>query len=204
MNQIVYEYNNNLYLNITNKCPNMCIFCIKTKWNMNFYSYNLKLEKEPKSDEVLNLIRESFSKKYYNEIVFCGYGEPTMRWNVAKEISANIKNDKAFKNVKIRINTNGMGNIINRYDITKEMKDIIDAVYISLNTANKEEWYRIMKPHDEYKENAFESVLDFIRSVKKYVREVVITAVELKDVDIDSARRFAEKQGLDFRLRPYL
>ena len=88
---VVYEYNGSLYLNITNRCPNLCSFCIKNKWNMMYRGYNLKLEKEPDIYEVLDNVKSMFDKKDFKEIVFCGYGEPTMRWDLIKEFSSIVK-----------------------------------------------------------------------------------------------------------------
>lgn len=204
---IAYEYQDVLYLNITNRCPNLCIFCIKSKWNMNYRGYNLKLEEEPSVVEIINQIEIMFSKKKYREIVFCGYGEPLMRWNVVKDVALRIKKGESLnlpKDIKIRINTNGLGNLINNRDITPEMVGIIDSLHISLNTVNKNRWYEIMRPFNDYKDGAFESVIDFIKKAKMWVKEVVITAVDIDGIDTKDVEVFAKELGVGFRLRPYL
>ncbi|MCX7905855.1 MAG: TatD family nuclease-associated radical SAM protein [Elusimicrobiales bacterium] len=203
---IVYEYKGALYLNITNRCPNLCVFCIKLKWNMNYRGYNLKIDNEPSSDEVVKEIVKKFEERYYNEIVFCGYGEPLMRWDVVKKIISEIRKgmlNKVTNDIRIRINTNGMGNLICRRDITEELC-IVDSIYISLNTVDKIKWYEIMRPFEQFKEGAFESVIEFIKNAKKSVKEVVVTAVDLKGVDIKAVEKFANELNVGFKLRPYL
>jgi TatD DNase family protein len=203
---VAYEYNGAMYLNITNRCPNLCSFCIKNKWNMMYRGYNLKLEKEPDIYEVLDNVKSMFDKKDFKEIVFCGYGEPTMRWDLIKEFSSIVRKGE-IKNVdpckRIRINTNGLGNLINKRDITVEMKGLINSLHISLNTSDPNQWIKIMRPFKGY-ENGFETVVDFIIKAKESVDEVVITAVELKEVDIKAVEDFSLKLGVKFRKRPIL
>lgn len=204
---IAYPYNDALYLNITNRCPNLCSFCIKVKWNMKYRGYNLKVEKEPSTAEVIKEIEFMFSDKTYKEIVFCGYGEPLMRWDVVKEVSSKIKKGECLnvsKDIRIRINTNGLGNLINRRDITPEMKDIVDSLHISLNTVDKNKWYEIMRPFKEYSDGAFESVIDFIKMAKLWVKEVVVTAIDIDGINTKDVESFAKQLGVGFRLRPYL
>lgn len=204
---VVYEYHNSLYVNITNRCPNLCSFCIKVKWNMKYRGYNLKIDNEPSAQYVVSKIDEMFKIKSYNEIVFCGYGEPLMRWDIVQEICKTIRDGKCMnidKNIRIRINTNGMGNLVNGKNILPQMNGIVDSLNISLNTVDKDKWYKIMRPYEQFKEGAFESVIEFIKDAKKHVKEVVVTAVDLPGVDVFAVESFAKSIGVNFRLRPYL
>jgi TatD DNase family protein len=203
---VAYEYNGALYLNITNRCPTLCRFCIKNKWKMRYRNYNLKLEKEPDLIEVLNEVKSSFRKMDFREIVFCGYGEPTMRWDLIKEFSSFVREggiDGVSLDKRIRINTNGLGNLINKRDITCEMRGLINSLNVSLNTIDPVQWAYIMKPTKGY-ENGFDSVIDFIKKAKENVEEVVVCAVSLKEVDVCAVERFANQLGVKFRLRPLL
>ncbi|MEF3279663.1 MAG: TatD family nuclease-associated radical SAM protein [Elusimicrobiota bacterium] len=205
--EIAYEVKNGLYLNITNRCPNSCTFCMKFKGHMNYMKYNLKLLKEPDYDPIKKDIEDHFSRKKYDEIVFCGYGEPTMRFDLIKDVAKSIREGKFNNvpvNIRIRINTNGLGNLINKRDITTEMKGLIDALHISVNTVNPKQWIEIMRPLKEFKENGFAAVIDFVKSAKDNVNEVVVTAVDLKEVDIQAVMRFARSLGVNFRLRPFI
>lgn len=204
---IAYEYHNSLYLNITNRCPNLCVFCIKNQWNMDYRGYNLKLPEEPSLKDIKKDVEEYFSRKKYGEIVFCGYGEPTMRWDIAKEFMITIREGKVngvSPEMRIRINTNGLGNLINKRDISVEMKGLVDALHISLNTASREQWIKLMQPFNDYRDNGFDSVIDFIKRARESVKEVVVTAVELKEVDIKAVENLANSLGVGFRRRPLL
>ena len=204
--QIVYEHGNGLYLNITNRCPTVCCFCIKSKWNMRYRGYNLRLEKEPSLDEVIRDVDLAFQRKDFVAIVFCGYGEPMMRWELIRVFSSLVR-EKGIRGVdcnkRIRINTNGLGNLINKRDITVEMKGLIDAVCVSLNTLDPKKWFEIMRPLKGY-ENGFESVIDFILKAKENVKEVVVTVVDLEEVDVEGVEEFAKKVGVKFRKRAFL
>ena len=77
---ITYEYEDALYVNLTNKCNCACEFCLRQgKAQGSIYTEDsLWLEREPTRQEALDsfLSRDVCS---YREIVFCGYGEPTYR-----------------------------------------------------------------------------------------------------------------------------
>jgi len=205
---VAYEYKDALYLNITNKCPTACVFCIKRKWKMQYRGYNLNLKnKEPSLKKILSAISKKFSEKKYSEIVFCGYGEPTSRFEIIKKICKEIRKGnlkKVPKNIRIRINTNGLGNLVNGKNIIYEMIGLIDSLNISLNTLNKKQWLEIMAPMEKYRKDGFNSVIDFIKEAKNKIPEVVITAVDLKGIDIDRIKAFSKRNGLKFRLRPIL
>jgi TatD family-associated radical SAM protein len=204
---IAYEYHNSLYLNITNRCPNLCVFCIKNKWNMDYRGYNLKLLKEPSVEDIKVDVEKNFLNKNYDEIVFCGYGEPTMRWDTAKEFIMAVRSGSVKSvppKIRIRINTNGLGNLINKRDITLEMKGLVDALHISLNTRSREQWVKLMQPFNDYRDNGFDSVIDFIKRAKESVKEVIVTAVELEEVDIKAVENLANLLGVGFRRRPLL
>ena len=70
---ISYEVGDNLYLNLTNKCPCACTFCIRNSADGAYGSDPLWLEHEPDFDEIMSDIDKRDLSKY-KEIVFCGYG----------------------------------------------------------------------------------------------------------------------------------
>ena len=70
---ILYEVHDNLYVNMTNKCPCSCVFCLRqTKDEMN-HSGSLWLEREPSVEEVIAEFSK-FNMEKYKEVVFCGFG----------------------------------------------------------------------------------------------------------------------------------
>jgi len=188
--EIAYKIRDNLYLNITNRCTNRCSFCIR------FHSdyvkgHNLRLMDEPTEEEVKQAIGDPAQ---YQEIVFCGYGEPLLRLDLVKNVAQWIKQH----NGKVRINTNGHGNLIYGRNILPELQGIVDSISISLDAQDKIIYDKICKPSFE---NAYEGVISFIREAQKFIPHVQVTAVTLPGVDIEECRRVAGELGVQLRVR---
>jgi len=188
-----YKIGNTLYINVTNRCNADCVFCDR-KGEAVVSGYNLKMSKE-QEPSAMQYINEIDDPKKYNEIVFCGYGEPTIRWDVIKEIAAYVKENGGVT----RINTNGHGNVINNKDITPEMKGLIDCVSISLNSVKPEQYATLMR----VSENMHKEMIDFALMAKKYTK-VVMSCVGISEVDLQIAQKFVEeKVGVEFRTREF-
>jgi len=189
-----YKLGNSLYVNITNRCNSDCIFC-KRKNDAVIEGYNLKMRKneEPSAEKY---IEEIGDPKAYKEIVFCGYGEPTIRWDVVKSIAKYVKQNGG----NTRLDTNGHGSFINKRDITSEMKGIIDSVSISLNSVDATKYAEIMR----VEKRMFNEMVVFAKNAKQYVDKVVMTVVSMNDLDIEKAKQIVEdKIGVEFRVREY-
>ncbi|GAB4295634.1 MAG: TatD family nuclease-associated radical SAM protein [Ignavibacteriaceae bacterium] len=189
-----YELKGNLYINITNRCNADCVFCHR-KTNPVIDGYNLRMSKDEEPDAGV-YINEIGDPTKYNEIVFCGFGEPTVRWDVVKEICRYVKS----KGGRTRLDTNGHGNYINKRNIAPEFKGLIDVVSISLNTFDPRQYSKIMRVDT----SLFNEMITFTKSVKSYVEKVILTVVSIDEVDIQKARKTAEeKLGVEFRVRQY-
>ena len=197
---IVYWIDDKLYLNITNRCSNNCRFCIKNFRN-GLSGFNLKLEKDPTISQVKDQLKEVLNIKNWTEIVFCGFGEPTEKFDLLLEVTRWIKQHYG-KPVKFRVNTNGQGYLLNpNVDVVKELKKAgLDKVSVSLNASNQEVYNTICQPKLN---NAFNAVLDFISKAKKEL-EVEITAVATSEVDVRKISEIAEKLGVQFRRREHV
>lgn len=195
---ITYEVGNSLYLNITNRCSNDCNFCVRNHPD-GMAGLDLWLEREPTVDEVLaDIQRREVSK--YQEVVFCGYGEPMSRFRDLLEVSRRIKK---LYSIPIRINTNGQGSLIAGRDITAELAGVIDAVSISLNAKNSVEYQAICQ--SVYGEAAFAAVLDFAARSRRYIPKVVFSVVDIMSVaDIAACREIARKIGVQFKVRKFI
>ncbi len=196
---ISYEVGNNLYLNFTNQCPCACTFCIRNNADGAYGSDPLWLEHEPSMDEILaDLQKRELSK--YSEIVFCGYGEPTCRLDVLIETAEWLRS-KA-NGVKLRINTNGLGDLINGRSIAEELCSVIDIISVSLNAGTKDEYMAVTRPKFE---NAWEAMQKFTADcVKIGSSEVVMSVVDVISAEqINSARTVAESLGAKLRVRKY-
>ena len=196
---LTYVVNKGIYINLTNRCSNSCEFCIRQYGPTVYGSENLWLEREPTAAEVLEDL-EKYKLEDYEEIVFCGYGEPTECIDTLIEIAKAIK---AKSNIQIRINTNGHGNLINGKDITPMFRGVVDIISVSLNTANAEDYVRIC--HPEFGEEAYSALIEFAKLSVPNAKKVVLSVVEstLPDEDIAKCDALAKSIGATLRVRPF-
>lgn len=199
MMTILYPAYGNLYVNLTNKCPCACTFCLRQTRDEMEGSGSLWLDREPTVEEVEKEF-DKFPPDTYKDIVFCGFGEPTERLDDLLEVAEFAK--KKFGK-KIRINTNGLGNLIHGKDITPLLKDKIDILSISLNTPNAEEYYKLTR--NKFGIQSFQAMLDFAKAAKKYVPEVVMTTVETTITKEEEAQcqDICDSLGVRYRIRPF-
>jgi TatD DNase family protein len=195
MSSIVYQYDNNLYVNLTNRCTMACTYCIKYKWAGKFRGHDLRLEKEPTAQEVITAIGDP---RNYAAIVFCGYGEPLLRLEVLAEVAAWVKRN----NGTVRVNTAGHANLVYGRNIAPELHGLVDAISISLNASDARQYVQLNRPR--YEESAFAAVIDFARECAVYIPDVTLTTVTLPGVDIQRCEEIARSVGVKFRARPYL
>lgn len=193
---ILYDYKESLYINITNQCPCACVFCIRKETNHLGNSGNLWLDHEPTVEEIKNEF-DKFDLKKYDEIVFCGYGEPLVRLNEVIEVAKYIR---SISDIKVRINTNGLSDLIHNKKTAVLLKDYIDSVSISLNAPNKTRYNEVTKP--KFGEKSFDALLDFARDCKKYIKEVNFSVVdEISDTEIEESQKLANEMNITLRVR---
>lgn len=194
---IAYSHEGKLYINMTNRCTNKCKFCIRfTPSGMD--GLDLWLEHEPNVDELKKALLAA-DYKSYDEIVFCGYGEPLLQW---EEVVETAKFIRRGSNAKIRINTNGHANRAAGRDITPELKGLVDIISISLNAKNAKEYNEICLC--DYGEDGFYEMLDFAKKAKKFVPRVVLSVVDtIPREDIEACRAIAEELGVEYRVREF-
>jgi len=197
-NVYVYELNNNLYINLTNKCTSNCEFCVRNNKN-GIGEDVLWLKKEPQVEDIMESL-EHFDVASHKQIVFCGYGEPTMKLDV---LLGSAKQIKRKYNMPTRINTNGHANLFYKRDITPLFEGLIDKVSISLNHSNAQDYDKICR--SIYGLDAYEGLLDFAQKCKHYVPNVVLTIVDILPKDVqDECKKIAEKVGVTLRIRSYI
>lgn len=187
---IAYRIRESLYLNITNRCTNACSFCVR------FYSdfvkgHMLRLGEEPTAEE---LVASIGAPTHYEEVVFCGYGEPLIKLDVVKEVSSWVKE----KGGRVRINTNGHGNLIHGRNILPELAGLVDVLSVSLDAHDAATYEALCKP---VYENAYQAVLEFIKEGRKYIPVVQATVVDKEGVDIKKCEEIARELGITLRVR---
>lgn len=197
---ILYEVHNNLYVNLTNRCPCACVFCLRqNRDSMDAQHHTLWLEREPALEEVL----EEFSKfpmEKYEEVVFCGFGEPTERLDVLLQVAAFVK--KTYQK-PIRLNTNGQADLIWSRDVTPQLQGLVDTISISLNTPDAKKYQELVR--SRFGEQSYEAMLTFAKNAAKYVPKVVMTTVEttLTKEEEEACRRLCEQLGVTYRIRAW-
>lgn len=189
---LTYELHGNLYLNITWHCTLRCDFCPKFNGEWEVQGYDLQLREEPTLEQMLQAIGDPSP---YREIVFCGLGEPTTRLDLLLEIADRLKAQGA----RIRINTDGLANLIHGRDVTPELAGRVDALSISLNAQDETVYNRHCRPR---REGAYAAMLDFTRLAKRHVPEVSLSAIDgLEGVDIRACEAIAAELGVHFKRR---
>jgi len=188
--EIAYKIRDSLYLNITNRCTNSCSFCIRTHSDF-VKGHNLRLREEPDIEALKAAIGEPSA---HREVVFCGYGEPLLRLDVLKELSSWIKS----RGGRVRINTNGQGNLIHGRNVLPELAALVDSVSVSLDAHDAETYDRLCMPSFK---GAFGAVVDFIREAGRYIPDVEATVVEMEGVDVEKCRALARELSVRLRVR---
>jgi len=193
--KMVYKIRRSLYINLTNRCSSSCYFCPRGGSTGGFISgHYLFLKNEPSVEEVLEAVEEESD---FDEVVFCGLGEPTMRLKEILEIAGNLKS----KGYKIRLNTNGHGSLINKMEVPSKLVGKIDRVSISLNAQDADTYLEICRP-DRGKES-FEAVIKFVEGCKKAGIDTTVSVVDLPEIDIEACRKLASELGVNLRVRSY-
>ena len=192
--KIAYQIRDSLYLNITNRCTNSCIFCAKFS-NFIVKGHELHLDHEPSVAEIKQVIGDPTR---YAEIVFCGYGEPLLRLDLVKEVSRWLKD----QGVTVRINTDGQANLVHGRNILPELAGLVDAISISLNAPDAENYHRLCR--STYgAQQSYQAVKDFLQQAGQYIPEVLATAVTYPGIDIAACEQVAKELGVKFRAREY-
>ena len=199
---VVYRVKNGLYVNLTNRCPSACRFCIRANGAGAYGSDPLWLEREPTRQEVIDAI-EAANPLAYSEIVFCGYGEPTERLDDLVAVAQFLKTK--YPALPIWLNTNGLSDLIAGEPTAHRLKGCVDVVSISLNASTAEKYCEMCRPRFGLK--SYDAMLRFASQVREFVPEVVMTIVATSDTsetEIAVCRDICERLGVPLRVRTYI
>lgn len=187
----VYEIDGNVYINLTNRCSNRCVFCVRTTSDR-YKEYDLWLKKEPTAEEVKEELKKHDGGREY---VFCGYGEPLEALDVMTEVAEELKR----RGKRVRLNTNGQADLIIGEGVAGKLKGKIDEVSISLNASDAAEYNKICRC--EFGEEGFYSMLRFAKECKNEGISVKFSVVNIPGFDIKSAQKISEETGIPLRIR---
>ncbi len=198
---VFYDYGGGLYVNMTNKCPCRCAFCIRDMVDSLGDADSVWLQREPSKEELMKMLKQQ-NLAAYDEIVFCGYGEPTERLDCLLAVCDYVKNDPLLKGrLKTRLNTNGLSDFINDRPTAREFSGRLDAISISLNAPTAEKYNELCRP--KFGIQSFDEILRFTQEVKQYVPDVTMSVVSgsISSQDVEECRKTAAKLGVKFRVR---
>lgn len=198
-NILVYELEKKIYINLTNRCTNDCIFCLR-KDKDDVCGQQLWLDSEDfTTDDVINQLKNF---ELSSEVIFCGYGEPLLKFQLLKETAQYIK--KNYPDVKIRINTNGHANYVYKKDVIPELVGLIDEISVSLNGESSEEYDELSQPKFE---NAYEEVKNFTKCSSNAGIKTIVSIVDGykgKRLNIEKCRQIANELGAELRVREWI
>jgi len=201
-NTLAYLLDGKIYINLTNKCTNDCIFCLRNDKD-DVYGQTLWLDDENSTaNDVIEQFEKIYLKKPSKEVIFCGYGEPMLKFQVLKEVASYIK--KNYPDIKIRVNTNGHANFVYKRNIVPELKGLVDEFSVSLNGATKEEYDEYSQPKFE---EAYEEMKKFIKACSDENIPVVASVVEGykgRHLDLEKCEKIANELGAKFRVREWI
>ncbi len=190
--QLSYQIGDRLYLNITDRCTLECRFCPKTQDRPEVRGYDLRLSERPTVEQLIASVGDPAR---YAEVVFCGFGEPTLRLKVLLEVARWIKAHGG----RVRVNTDGLANLVHKDDTLPLLGECVDAISVSMNAQNAAVYEEHCQPALP---GSYEQMLDFLRAAPRHIPEVTATAIRgLSGVDIAACARLAKTLGVAFRAR---
>jgi radical SAM enzyme (TIGR04100 family) len=199
MMTITYKVKNGVYVNMTNRCPCACTFCLRHNAAGVYGSEPLWLDREPTVKEVCDSI-DTWCLSELDEIVFCGYGEPTERLDDLLEVAKYVKSKS---DIKIRINTNGLSDLIHGERTAPKLKGLIDTVSVSLNATNAEDYLKVVRP--KFGIGSYDAMLEFTKDCVNFVPNVVMTVVDVvtSPEEQEKSRKICKELGATLRIRPF-
>lgn len=193
-NTFTYKIEDRIYINLTNRCSNSCLFCIRNTSD-GLSGYYLWLDREPEVEEITGELEDL---KGVSEVVFCGFGEPLMRWREVIEVAKFVKS----RGVPVRVNTNGQADLFTDEDIVPLLAPYVDHINISLNEVTAEEYVAICNPADGLE--AYKKLIDFARRCKGQIKTVTLSVVDvIGEEKIKRAQEIADSLGVNLRVRNY-
>lgn len=187
-----YTRSTRRYLNITNRCTLRCTFCPKFQGSWTVDGHDLRLPSEPSVDEIAAAAGELGS---CDEIVFGGLGEPTLRLYDMKAAALRLHG----RGPRIRVQTDGLANLVYGRDVTPDLEGGIDALSVALNAQDEPTYNRYCRP---MLPGAFSAMLDFVARAREFVPDITLTAIpDLDGVDPAACERVARGLGVKFSPR---
>lgn len=196
-----YGQQTSLYLNVTNRCSNDCVFCVR-RHRGGLGNGRLRGDEEPGLEQLMAAVEKHGGAESFEEIVWCGFGEPTFRLDLITAASPLFRRCGA----RVRLNTNGHACQIHGHDVVPEIVEAVDAVSVSINAPSRERYLELCRPCLEActdeptgsdSAELWEAMLELLTRVCESSDDVqasVVGSVLTRD-EIDSCRALALARG---------
>ena len=192
METLVYDIGTSRYINLSDRCTLRCQFCPKTHDEWQVHEHDLRLKQRPTAEQIIEALGDPAQ---YHEIVFCGFGESTLRIKALIKIAQFVKK----RGGRVRVNTDGLANLVNKRNVLPELADCVDALCVSLNAQNEALYTLHCQPTVG---GSYQAMLDFLALAPNYIADVTATAINgLKGVDVKACKALADERGVKFRQR---
>ena len=189
---LTYDIEDRRYINIGKHCTLRCGFCPKTQGSHQVHQYDLSLNEQPSADQLIKALGDL---SRISEVVFCGFSEPTLRMPVLLQVANSVKQ----QGKPVRVNTDGLGNLVNQRNILPELATCVDALSVSMNAHEEALYNTHCNPGVE---GSYMAMLNFLKWSPQYIKKVTATAIEgLPGVNIDACKEMAEQLGVEFKTR---
>ncbi len=192
METLVYDIGDSRYINLSDRCTLRCQFCPKTHDELEVHEYDLRLTHRPSAEEIIDALGDPAQ---FREIVFCGFGESTLRLKELIKIAKLVKD----RGGRVRVNTDGLANLVNKRNVLPELAGCVDALCVSMNAQNEAVYIRHCEPSVK---GSYQAMLDFLSLAPNYIGDITATAINgLEGVDIGACEELAKERGVKFRQR---
>lgn len=194
----LYVYGENLYINLTNRCPCACTFCIREQQEGVGTAESLWLQKDPTTDQIKNEFA-GYDLNQFKEVIFCGYGEPMCALQTLVEVAQYVR---SISDITIRLNTNGLGDLINSKETAPLLEGLVDVVSVSLNAPDPDTYCAVTQP--SFGKESYGAMLKFASDCKKLGMRVVFSVVDvISPEDIALCKQIAEEREIPLRVRSF-
>jgi TatD family-associated radical SAM protein len=189
---LVYDIGKSRYINLSDRCTLRCQFCPKTHDELQVHEYDLRLKQRPTAELIIEALGDP---SLFEEIVFCGFGESTLRLKELIKIAQFVKAEGG----RVRVNTDGLANLVNKRNVLPELAGCVDALCVSMNGQNEAVYNRHCQPSIK---GSYQAMLDFLALAPRYIDDVTATAINgLEGLDIEACQKLAHDKGVKFRRR---
>ncbi len=214
---VAYQIRDAIYVNPTNRCSQNCTFCHKfIDFSVAGHYLNLRGYKPTPDDMHLavalaqggSATRTDIQQARLSgrnpairvgEVVFVGYGEPTVRLDDILETAGRLREAGV---PRLRLDTDGLANLREGRNVVPDIAKVFNAVTVSVNAPDAATYAELCP--GSYGEEAWGAAVSFLEAcVDQGIPWVQGSVVGVPGLDVDACQELIEGTGARFRERVY-